>query len=169
MASLSNSQILFSDYTFDEALVCLKEMIDMLTLELVERHMVASGIALRIGYSRDIVPSTGGTEKLPEKTSSYDKLVKRFEYLYRKTTQKNVPIRKLSIGFTDILDEDHTSLQIDLFSDRKQDEKERKIQEAVLAIKHKFGKNALLRGMSYTDKATARIRNKLIGGHNGGQ
>ena len=168
-ASLSNSQILFSDYTFDEALVCLKEMIDMLTLELVERHMVASGIALRIGYSRDIVPSTGGTEKLPEKTSSYDKLVKRFEYLYRKTTQKNVPIRKLSIGFTDILDEDHTSLQIDLFSDHKQDEKERKIQEAVLAIKHKFGKNALLRGMSYTDKATARIRNKLIGGHNGGQ
>lgn len=168
-ASLSNSQILFSDYTFDDALVCLKEMIDLLTLELVERRMVASGIALRIGYSRDVVPSTGATEKLPEKTLSYDKLVKRFEYLYRKTTKKNVPIRKLSIAFTDILDEDHTFLQTDLFSDHRHDEKERKMQEAVLVIKQKFGKNALLRAVSYTDKATARIRNKLIGGHNGGQ
>ena len=47
--------------------------------------------------------------------------------------------------------------------------KERKMQEAVLAIRQKFGKNALLRAISYTDKGTARVRNKLIGGHNGGE
>ena len=46
-------------------------------------------------------------------------------------------------------------------------EKERKAQEAVLQIKNKFGKNAVLRGISLEEKATGRMRNKLIGGHNG--
>lgn len=167
--SLSNSQILFSDYTFEDALICMKEMVDMLSLELIEKHMVASGIALGVGYSRDVAPSTGGSERLSEQTSSYDKLVKEFESIYRRTTRRTAPIRKLSIAFTNIVDEDHATLQPDLFSQRGEDEKERKMQEAVLAIKQKFGKNALLRGMSYTDKATARVRNKLIGGHNGGE
>lgn len=167
--SLSNSQILFSDYTFGDALICLKEMVDMLSLELIEKHMVASGIALGVGYSRDVAPSTGGSERLSEQTSSYDKLVKEFESIYRRTTRRTAPIRKLSIAFTNIVDEDHATLQPDLFSQREEDEKERKMQKAVLAIKQKFGKNALLRGMSYTKKATARVRNKLIGGHNGGE
>ena len=167
--SISNSQILFSDYTFENALICLKEMVDMLSLELIEKHMVASGISLGVGYARDVAPSTGGSERLSEQTSSYDKLVKEFESIYRRTTRRTAPIRKLSVCFTNIVDEDHATLQPDLFSQRGEDEKERKMQEAVLAIKQKFGKNALLRGMSYTDKATARVRNKRIGGHNGGE
>ena len=102
--SISNSQILFSDYTFEDALICLKEMVDMLSLELIEKHMVASGISLRVGYSRAVAPSTGGSERLSEQTSSYDKLVKEFESIYRRTTRRTAPIRKLSIAFTNIVD-----------------------------------------------------------------
>lgn len=167
--SLSNSQILFFDYTFEDALVCVKEMVDMLSLELIEKHMIASGISLSVGYSRDIVSPTGGSEKLSEQTSSYDKLVKEFESIYRRTTRRSVPIRKLTVCLMNITDEDQSFLQQDLFSVRQEDEKERKMQEAVLAIRQKFGKNALLRAISYTDKGTARVRNKLIGGHNGGE
>ena len=66
-----------------------------------------------------------------------------------------------------IVDEDSVGLQLDLFSDIEQTNKERKVQEAVLNIKNKFGKNAVLRGISLEKKATAKIRNKLVGGHNG--
>lgn len=72
-----------------------------------------------------------------------------------------------NIGLNNIVDEDSVGFQLDLFSDVEQSAKERKVQEAVLNIKNKFGKNAVLRGISLEKKATAKIRNKLVGGHNG--
>ena len=58
-------------------------------------------------------------------------------------------------------------LNLDFFSEFIDDEKERKKQKAIIEIKKKYGKNAILKGMNYKDKATGRKRNKLVGGHNG--
>ena len=57
-------------------------------------------------------------------------------------------------------------IQLDLFKKDDISQKEQKLQEVLLNVKNKFGKNALLRGISFEKKATARVRNKLIGGHN---
>ena len=165
--SISNGQILFEDYNYDDAFLVLKEMIDVLVLELVEKHLVTNNISLFIGYSKDVHPSTGGSKKLKKYTSSYKEIIKEFEELYKIKTAKDYPIRKINVGLNNIVDEDSVGFQLDLFSNAEQTAKERKVQEAVLNIKNKFGKNAVLRGISLEKKATAKIRNKLVGGHNG--
>ena len=119
-------------------------------------------IIFNISYPQKCTNNSSNVDAIP-------KLVKEFESIYRRTTRRSVPIRKLTVCLMNITDEDQSFLQQDLFSVRQEDEKERKMQEAVLAIRQKFGKNALLRAISYTDKGTARVRNKLIGGHNGGE
>lgn len=165
--SISNGQILFEDYNYNDTLLVIKEMVDVLVLELIEKHMVTNNISLSIGYSKDVHPATGGSKKLKKYTSSYKEIVKEFEELYKLKTATAYPIRKINIGLNNIIDEDSVGFQLDLFAESEQTEKERKVQEAVLNIKNKFGKNAVLRGMSLEKKATARIRNKLVGGHNG--
>ncbi|MBQ4626814.1 MAG: DNA repair protein [Clostridia bacterium] len=163
--SLSHGQILFEDYKYEDALLVLKEMVDKQVLELVEKKLVTDSISLYIGYSKDIVRATGGTRKIGEFTNSYKKLMGYFEALFKETTLKGYPIRKINIGFNNLQDDSMAS--ITLFSDIEAEEKEKKLQEAIISIKNKHGKNAVLKGISYTEKGTARARNKLIGGHNG--
>lgn len=165
--SISNGQILFDDYNYDDAFLVLKEMIDVLVLELIEKNLVTNNISLFIGYSKDVHPSTGGSKKLKKYTSSYKEIIKEFEELYKIKTAKDYSIRKINVGLNNIVDEDSVCFQLDLFSDVEQTAKERNVQEAVLNIKNKFGKNAVLRGISLEKKSTAKIRNKLVGGHNG--
>src|SRR5574344_323985 len=165
--SLSNSQILFEDYNYNDTFLVVKEMIDILTLELVEKHLLTNSISLFIGYSKEVHSTTGGTKKLNNYTSSYNILVKEFEKLYKEKTVKDFPIRKISIGFNNVIDEDICNFQLNLFSDNISNEKEKKVQNSVLNIKKRFGKNAILRGMNLEEEATAQKRNKLIGGHNG--
>lgn len=164
--SISNGQILFENYNYADTLTVLKEMVDRQVLELVDNHLVSDSISLSIGYSKDIYKSTGGTRKIGEFTSSYKKIMEHFESLYRETTLRDVPIRRVNVGLNNLQDESMAS--ITFFTDIAAEEKERKIQETMLSIKHKYGKNAILKGTSYTEKGTARSRNKLIGGHNGG-
>lgn len=163
-SSISNSQILFENYSYSDAFTVLKEMVDLQVLELVEKHLVTDSISLSVGYSKDIIKATGGTRKIGEYTNSYKKIMEYFGELYRETT-RDMPIRKLSIGLNDLQDESMAT--ITFFTDFEAEENEKKIQETILSIKHKFGKNAILKGTSYTEKGTARSRNKLIGGHNG--
>lgn len=163
--SLSHSQILFEDYNHSDTLLVLKEMVDKQVLELVEKHMVTDSISLYIGYSKDIAKPTGGTRKIGEYTNSYKKLMGYFEELYRETTLKNAPIRKISIGINNLQDDSMAS--ITFFTDFESEEKEKNLQNAIISIKNKYGKNAVLKGISYTERGTARTRNKLIGGHNG--
>ena len=54
----------------------------------------------------------------------------------------------------------------DLFTDVEKVEREKKLQETLVQIKHRYGKNAILKGMNALDFATAKKRNTLIGGHN---
>ena len=74
-------------------------------------------------------------------------------------------MRKISIGFNNVVDEIYTTYNF--LNDYKAEQRENNLQKAVISIKNKYGKNALLKGTSYQSRATARERNKLIGGHNG--
>ena len=163
--SLSNSQILFEDYNYENTLIVLKEMVDNLTLSLIDKELTTEGISLSIGYSKDIVPATGGTRRLGYRTDSYRTLVSAFVNLFEETTYRDKPIRKVSICFSDV---DSKFYGIDnIFEDYEASEEEYSLQKAVVGVKKKFGKNAVMKGFSYLDKATGLMRNKLIGGHNG--
>lgn len=105
----------------------------------------------------------GGSRKLAGFTNSYRKLMAAFDELWSERVSKDVPIRRMSVGLGNLVPEEFAT--IDLFTDVAADEREHDLQRAVLAVKGKFGKNALLRGMSLTEKATARERNEQVGGH----
>lgn len=163
--SVSNSQILFEDYDFKKAEIVLKEMVEIKSLELVEKDLVAGSVSLYIGYSKDLAKATGGMERLPKSTNIFSELEAAFLKLYYRTTHKNVAIRRIGISFGHISNREYE--QLDLFVNQEKIEKERKLQKAICQVKNKMGKNAVLRGMNFQEGATARVRNTLIGGHNG--
>ena len=131
-------------------------------------------------YGRKIPKPATGTENFPY-TSSTSELLKAATALFDRIVAPDLLIRQLSLSANRLLKEteiptEETPEQLDLFTDyaaKKQqaqaDEaaqaKERKIQEAVLGIKKKYGKNAILKGMNLEEGATARERNQTIGGH----
>lgn len=131
-------------------------------------------------YGRKIPKHAVGTENFPY-TSSANDLLKAVTALYDRIVDQNLLIRRLSISANKLLDEASASKeepaeQLDLFTDyaaKKQQEqadkaahtRERKLQEAMLGIKKRYGKNAILKGMNLEDGATARERNQTIGGH----
>ena len=161
--SLSNGQILFEDYDYFNALLVMKEMVEGLVLELVDRDLTCESICLTIGYSKDTIKSTGASRKLFQRTDSLKTIKDKFVELYKETTDKNSPIRRINIGLGD-LSEDR-DLTLDLFGNEEEKEKENKLNKAVIGVKKDFGKNALLRAISYKEKATARARNGMVGGH----
>ena len=142
-------------------------MVELNTLELVDKHLVCSGIGLGIGYSKDVHPSSGGTMALDVNTNSYRTLLRAFNDLYIKTTLKNYPIRRINISFLNVISETYETY--DLFSDEKDLKKEHQVSEALIAIKKKYGKNSVVKAMDLEKKATTLKRNKLIGGHNAEQ
>ena len=165
--SISNGQILFEDYSFEDAMLILREMVDMLVLELVDRGLVTDSISLSVGYSKDREKSVGGTVRLGETTNSHKKIEQRFLEYYQQKVRRDLPIRRINVGLNHLQDESFASY--DLFTDTEAEKREMDLQKTVLGIKKRFGKNAILKGMSLEEKATARIRNRLIGGHNGGE
>ena len=165
--SISNSQILFEDYNYDDALLVLKEMVDLNVLELVEKGLVTNSIGLGVGYSKDVIKSTGGTSKLSGFTQSRDKLMDAFIRLFKKVVNPNYPIRRIGVGFGNVVSEDYAS--IDLFTDQDSLDKEKRMQEAIIEIKKRYGKNSILKAMDLSPKATTKKRNNLIGGHNSGE
>ncbi len=165
--SISNGQVLFSDYSFCDAEIVIKEMVENLVLELVENHLVTDSISLDIGYSDRSLKHTGGSRKISVFTDSYKKLKEEILKIYYETTDKSKTIRRINISLNDVYDE--TYLSYDLFSDVEKDKKERNLNKTIISIKEKFGKNSILRGINFEEKATQRERNKMIGGHNGGE
>ncbi len=163
--SVSSSQILFSDYDYEKTELVVKEMILTGSQELLRRKVVATTVGVFIGYSQDYIPPTGGNLRMSDATASYRTIVEYALKIFRKTTLKNQPIRRVSVDFGSVIPEE--SAQNSLLFDTEKVEKEKKTERSVLAIKEKFGKNALLRGMDLQEGATTVERNKLIGGHNG--
>lgn len=184
--SMTNGQVLPCDYTFEEARMVLKEMVDASVLEMVEQGLVTERISLMVGYAhvkgamrdmemfdgghgwrpasgRRVGVHTGGDRKIERRTNSRRLLMARFEALFDETTLRDVPIRRINIGFGDLLPEEYATFT--LFDDAAAEARERDLQKAVAAVRGKFGKNAMLKGVSLRDKATARERNEQVGGH----
>lgn len=106
-------------------------------------------------------------EPLPQPTDSFQVLEEYFKELYLEVVIKDAPIRKVAVNANNLTW--LGSAEQSLFSTYDVDEeKDRDRQQALLDIKGKYGKNSILRGISYREKATGKLRNTLIGGHNGG-
>ena len=165
--SITNSQILFEDYSFVKARLVLKEMVELGSLRLIENNLVTGTISLYIGYSKNIIKATGGTRKLSNYTNTYSELLKAFLEIYDKTTDKSVAIRRIGVNFANVIETEN--VQLSLFKDQEKIDEERKLELAMCSIKNKMGKNAIIRGMDLEEGATTMMRNKLIGGHNGGE
>ena len=163
--SITNSQILFEDYNFDDAYLVLKEMVELNVLTLSERRVVTDHLSLTIRYSKDIIKAVNASCKITSTTNSFRILMAEFTLLYEKYVSRHHPIRQLGISFGNLKDEKYEFY--DLFKDQDQAHKDQKAQRALVAIKRKYGKNAVLKAMDLMPKATTRSRNQLIGGHNG--
>lgn len=161
--SISNSQILFEDYTYKDAFLILKEMVDLNVLTLTEKHLVTNHISLYIGYSKEVRKPSRGSCTITNRTNSFKILMEEFGLLYKRIADVHYPIRQIGISFGQIKPECYE--EYDLFTDFKEVKKERDLQRTLVQIRRKYGKNAVLKGMNFLEKSTARYRNETIGGH----
>ena len=170
--SLSSGQVLMRDYSFEEAKIILKEMTDSLSLDMVDKGLVTSSLGLYIGYSSSISKKpSGGTVNLGSETNADSVMIPAMLSLFESTADKKAPIRRINISTGDLID-DPGFFQASIFdaeNDGSELIKNRKVQEAVLKIQKKHGKNAILKGMDFEDAATRRERNRQIGGHKSGE
>jgi len=165
--SISSGQVLARDYTFDEGKLIVKEMADLLAMELVEKGLVTDSITLHVGYSnREEIKPAHGTTTMTVTTSSAKRIIEYSEKLYEQIVLPHRMVRRMTITFNRVMDEAYR--QYDLFTDPEEMEKELQLQKAMLGIKEKYGKNAILKGMNLEESATTRERNRQIGGHKSG-
>lgn len=165
--SFSSGQVLPRDYEYEEGVLVVKEMADLLCLDLVDQCLVTSHISLAIGYSNQkcFEPAKGSTT-LRSATSSNRRLLSYVEQLYRRIVRPGAYIRRITLTYTGVMTEDYQ--QFDLFSDPEETEKDVKAQRAAISIKQRYGKNAILKGMNLEESATTIERNGQIGGHKSG-
>lgn len=165
--SFSSGQVLPRDYEYEEGVLVVKEMADLLCLDLVDQCLVTSHISLVIGYSNQkcFEPAKGSTT-LRSATSSNRRLLSYVEQLYRRIVRPGAYIRRITLTYTGVMTEDYQ--QFDLFSDPEETEKDVKAQRAVISIKQRYGRNAILKGMNLEESATTIERNGQIGGHKSG-
>ncbi len=163
---LSSGQVLMQEYNYEDGLIIVKEMTDLLCLDLVEKNLVTNSISLYVGYEKNTIHSANSSVTMSVTTNSVRIITKYMCELYAKIVNPVVPIRRFNISFNNLVDEAFE--QYDLFTDPYEPEKDRKIQTAVLDIKKKYGKNAILKGMDLQENATTIERNRQIGGHKSG-
>lgn len=204
--SISTGQVLSEPYDFEKTRLIIREMTELLVLDLLDKHLVTDRMVLTVGYDienltdksrrnaysgevvtdrygRKIPKHAHGTANLKEKTSSISIIMDAVMELYDRIMDPALLTRRMSVVAANVEDESEaeaqkkeTYEQLTLFTDieaeeeRKKEEKaallkERKAQEAVLAIRKKFGKNAILKGTNLEEGATTIDRNRQIGGH----
>lgn len=189
VGSISTGQVLSSAYTFDKAKLVVREMTDNLVLDLVSKKLVTDRMTLMIGYDienltderrrlaytgpvekdwygREVPKPSHGTIRLARRTSSTEQITDAVMRLFDRVADRKLLVRRMNVIAENTVDEASAGIQLDIFEDcREDDGKERRRQEAILAIKKKYGKNAILKGMNFEDGATARDRNRQVGGH----
>ena len=203
-SSLGSGQVLHSAYTWEKAKLVVREMTELLVLDLVEKKCVTNQVILTVGYDienlnseekyrhydgaitsdfygRMVPKHAHGTENLKLYTSSTRRITDAVMSLYDRIVDPTLLIRRVNLTFGHIvleseLPKNNLPEQLDLFVDyedvhknqqqeQKALEREKNLQKAMLDIKEKFGKNAMLKGMNLLEDATAIERNRQIGGH----
>lgn len=165
--SVSSGQVLSRDYSYEEGRLIVKEMVDLLCLELVDKGLVTDSITLHVGYSNRLEKKPAhGTVSMTVTTSSAEQIRHYTLGLYERIMDPYVPIRRVTLTYNHVVDEIYR--QYDLFTDPDVLDREYRMQKAMLDIKDKYGKNAILKGMNLQEGGTARERNGQIGGHKSG-
>ena len=204
--SLSQGQVLQSPYEHEKARVIVKEMSELLALDLVEKHLVTNQLVLTIGYDVEnltdpdrkkayhgeivadrygrLIPKHGhGTKNLPYYTSSSKMIIEKMTELFEEITDASLLVRRVTVVANYVISEKAakkaektTYRQMTIFDaaedaedekEKEQLEKEHSLQEAMLAIKQRYGKNAILRGTNFEEGAMTIERNGQVGGHKG--
>lgn len=162
--SLSSGQVLMRDYTYEEGRLIIKEMADLLCLELVDKRLVTESVSIYIGYPYQLaIAPSRGTIRLPFATNSARVMMEYVLRLYERTVNKKAPIRRFYLNYNYVVEEGYR--QYDLFTDPIDLDRENKMQKAMLAVKKRYGKNAIVKGMNLEEGGTTMERNRQIGGH----
>ena len=136
----------------------------MMCLDMVNKKLVTDSVSVYVGYSNSLdIPGAKGTAKIASKTNADSLIIPAVISLYYRVVNSKYPVRRINITFNRVL-EDTGAEQLN-FLDNADTVKNKVIQETMLKIKAKHGKNAILKGMSFQDAATSRERNQQIGGH----
>jgi len=232
--SLNSGQVLKEPYTWEKARIIVKEMTDLLVLDLVKKELTTDQITLTVGYDienltdperarnyhgeittdyygRQVPKHAHGTANLPGQSSSTKVIVGAVMELFDRIMDPSLLVRRVTLSANHLMREDakpmegfgdygrraakedpsldrrsapaagpgrdvHGGEQLDMFTDyeardaeekksREELEKEKEMQKAMIAIKEKFGKNAILTGTNLEEGATTIERNQQIGGH----
>ncbi|MFT4105185.1 MAG: DNA methylase [Lacrimispora sp.] len=201
---IGSGQVLQCAYPFDKTKLIVREMTDLLVLDLVDKRLVTDQLVLTVGYDienltnpkikklylgpitvdhygRSVPKSAHGTANLGRQTSSTRLIMEAVTDLFERIADKNLLVRRVNVTANHVVDEGTVHQedgfeQLDLFTDyeavqaKKEAEeaelvREKNIQKAMLEIKKKYGKNAIIKGMNLEEGATSLDRNNQIGGH----
>ena len=184
--SLSSGQVLSEPYDFVKAKLVVKEMTDQLVLSLVSKRLVTDQMTLTVGYDtgnlsdtaayngpvvndyygRPVPKPAHGSINLGRHSSSTELITDAVMKLFDRIVDRKLLVRRMYVVAGNTVDESKSDMgQGNLFEDISDRDRERRRQEAILAIKKKYGKNAILKGMNFDEGATARERNAQVGGH----
>ncbi len=202
--SISTGQVLQVPYSYEKTKLVVREMTDLLSLDLVERGFVTNQIVLTIGYDienltdkqisseykgevttdqygRKTPKHAHGTINLDKYTSSTNKIVAAAMELFDRIIDKRLTSRRINVVACRVIHETEITSenqfeQLDFFSnyeekqaDKEKEEKalkkEKNMQKAIIELKNRYGKNAVLRGMNLEEGATTISRNSQVGGH----
>lgn len=162
--SISSGQVLPRNYSLEEGRLIVHEMTDLLVLDLVDKGLTTESVTLQLGYDNHLELKPGhGSIHLGSPTCSAFQIMYAVDSLYSKIMSRTAPLRRITLTFNNVSEE--TCQQYDLFSDPVKLEREQNMQLAILNIKKRFGKNAILKGMNLEAAATTMERNRQIGGH----
>ena len=204
--SLGSGQVLHCPYNYKKAKLIVKEMADLLSLDLVSKKLVTDQLVMTVGYDienlttpsirskyngeittdhygRDIPKHSHGTINIDHYTSSSKVIIEKMVELYERIVNKDLLIRRINIVANNVIAKDKVKdkpqyQQFDLFTNyqeldeknkiqKKEEQEENKLQNVLLSIKSKYGKNAILKGMNLEEGGTTIDRNGQIGGHKG--
>ena len=200
--SICSGQVLHCPYTAQKAQLVIREMADLLALDLVEKGLVCHQLVLTVGYDmenlldpvlrsrytgavttdhygREVPKHAHGSHTFSRPNSSTKLFLEAVSQLCDRILDPELLVRRINITAANVIPESAVPkaecVQLDLFAEadaeqREQQQtealqRERRRQQAVLRIKHKYGKNAILKGMNLEEGATARDRNSQVGGH----
>ena len=190
--SLSHGQVLMRDYTNEEGRLIIKEMTEQLCHEITEIRKLTQNVSIAVGYSNALhVPMAHGSVSFPIPTDASSLIMPAVADLYDRITDHEYPVRRIFVNFNDIKPRDGDK-QMTIFDlaeteaveegrtqgQRKKAERDDPVaetqaklkrdtalQEAVNAIRSKYGKDSMFRAMDLEEAATTRERNHQVGGH----
>ena len=181
--SITEGQVLSCPYPQEKARLIVREMAETLMFRLTEKKLVTDSLTLEIGYDRENVDTGSyrgqtqtdrygrtlpkaahGTVRLDAPTNLGSQIIGESVKLFDRISDPALSVRRITLVANRVT-ADEGVYQVDLFTDTQKQEKEKKLQQTMLELKNRFGKNVVLKAASYEEGATMRQRNAQIGGH----